>query len=80
MTLLLDIAPFSPPATPRDTGRDIYRRFEDDPDLLAIAVVGSPAEVAAALRRRFARCERVALSTPYAVSVDALGELAALAR
>ena len=39
MTLLLDIAPFSPPATPRNTGRDIYRRFEDDPDLLVIAVV-----------------------------------------
>jgi signal transduction histidine kinase/CheY-like chemotaxis protein len=39
MTLLLDIAPFSPPATPQDTGRDIYRRFEDDPDLLVIAVV-----------------------------------------
>ena len=39
MTLLLDIAPFSRPATPRNTGRDIYRRFEDDPDLLVIAVV-----------------------------------------
>ncbi len=39
MTLLLDIAPFSPPATPRNTGGDIYRRFEDDPDLLVIAVV-----------------------------------------
>jgi signal transduction histidine kinase/ActR/RegA family two-component response regulator len=39
MTLLLDIAPFLPPATPRNTGRDIYRRFEDDPDLLVIPVV-----------------------------------------
>jgi signal transduction histidine kinase/AmiR/NasT family two-component response regulator len=39
MTLLLDIAPFSPPVTPRNTGRDIFRRFEDDPDLLVIAVV-----------------------------------------
>src|SRR5579859_507818 len=39
MTLLLDIAPFSPPATPRNTGRDIYRQFEDDPDLMVIAVV-----------------------------------------
>jgi signal transduction histidine kinase/ActR/RegA family two-component response regulator len=39
MTLLLDIAPFSPPVTPRHTGRDIYRRFEDDPDLMVIAVV-----------------------------------------
>src|ERR1700742_2513401 len=39
MTLLLDIAPFSEPVTPSHTGRDIYRRFEDDPDLLVIAVV-----------------------------------------
>jgi probable F420-dependent oxidoreductase len=45
----------------------------------AVAVVGTPAEVAAALRRRFARCSRVALSTPYAVEVDALAELATLA-
>lgn len=46
----------------------------------AIAVVGSPLEVAEGLRRRFARCDRVALSTPYDVSVEALQELAALAR
>jgi signal transduction histidine kinase/ActR/RegA family two-component response regulator len=39
MTLLLDIAPFSPPMTPRHTGRQVYRRFEDDPDLLVIPVV-----------------------------------------
>jgi signal transduction histidine kinase/ActR/RegA family two-component response regulator len=39
MTLLLDIAPFREPVTPNHTGRDIYRRFEDDPDLLVIAVV-----------------------------------------
>ena len=39
MTLLLDIAPFSPPVTPQNTGRQIYRQFEDDPDLLVIAVV-----------------------------------------
>jgi signal transduction histidine kinase len=39
MTLLLDIAPFSAPVTPETTGRQVYRRFEDDPDLLAIAVV-----------------------------------------
>ena len=39
MTLLLDIAPFSAPATPATTGSQIYQRFEDDPDLLAIAVV-----------------------------------------
>lgn len=46
----------------------------------AVAVVGSPAEVAQSLRRRFARCTRVALSTPYAVSLPALAEMAALAR
>jgi probable F420-dependent oxidoreductase len=46
----------------------------------ALALVGSPAEVAGGLQRRFARCERVALSTPYAVSVEALAELTALAR
>jgi len=40
MTLLLDIAPFSPPVQPTSTGRQVYQRFEDDPDLLAIAVVG----------------------------------------
>ena len=51
-----------------------------DDVLDAVALVGSPAEVAAGLRRRFARCTRVALSTPYDVSVAALAELAALAR
>jgi signal transduction histidine kinase/ActR/RegA family two-component response regulator len=39
MTLLLDIAPFSPPASPSHTGSQIFQRFEDDPDLLVIAVV-----------------------------------------
>jgi signal transduction histidine kinase/ActR/RegA family two-component response regulator len=39
MTLLLDIAPFSAPVQPTSTGRQVYQRFEDDPDLLAIAVV-----------------------------------------
>lgn len=45
-----------------------------------IAVLGTPAEVAEGLRRRFPRCSRVALSIPYAVSVGTLAELAALAR
>ena len=45
-----------------------------------IAIVGSPAEVAPALQRRFARCERVALSTPYALDPGSLAELVALAR
>jgi signal transduction histidine kinase/ActR/RegA family two-component response regulator len=39
MTLLLDIAPFSPPASPEHTGQQIFKRFEEDSDLLVIAVV-----------------------------------------
>lgn len=39
MTLLLDIAPYIPPASPEVTGGEIYRRFQDEPDTLAIAVV-----------------------------------------
>lgn len=46
----------------------------------AIGLVGRPGEVAEGLRRRFAGCTRVALSTPSAVDPDALGELVALAR
>lgn len=46
----------------------------------AIAVVGTPAEVAATLRRRFAGCSRIALSLPYNVSVPTLAELVSLAR
>ena len=45
-----------------------------------IAALGTPAEVAAALARRFDRCTRVALSIPYAVSLGTLAELVALAR
>ncbi len=45
-----------------------------------IAVMGTPAEVAEGLRRRFARCTRVALSVPYAAPVETLAELVALAR
>jgi probable F420-dependent oxidoreductase len=44
-----------------------------------IGLVGSPAFVAAGLGRRFARCTRIALSTPYAVSTAALTELTSLA-
>ena len=39
MTLLLDIAPHIPPASPETTGAEIYRRFQDEPDTMAIAVV-----------------------------------------
>ena len=51
-----------------------------DEVVTTIGLVGSPAEVAGGLKQRFARCARVALSTPYAVSVEALAELTALAR
>jgi signal transduction histidine kinase/ActR/RegA family two-component response regulator len=51
MTLLLDIAPFSPPITPRHTGRQVYRRFEDDPDLLVIAVVDEASRPIALVER-----------------------------
>jgi len=39
MTLLLDIAPFIAPANPQSTGAEIYRRFQAEPETLAIAVV-----------------------------------------
>jgi signal transduction histidine kinase/ActR/RegA family two-component response regulator len=39
VTLLLDIAPYVTPVGPADTGAEIYRRFQDEPDTLAIAVV-----------------------------------------
>jgi probable F420-dependent oxidoreductase len=41
----------------------------------AVALVGSPAEVAGQLLDRFARCERVALSTPHPLGIDALTAL-----
>ncbi len=39
MDLLLDIAPSIPPVLPEVTGAEVYRRFEAEPDTLAIAVV-----------------------------------------
>jgi len=39
MTVLLDIAPCIAPASPESTGGEIYRRFQTEPDTLAIAVV-----------------------------------------
>jgi signal transduction histidine kinase len=39
MTLLFDIAPYSEPVTADAAGREIYQRFQDEPDTLAIAVV-----------------------------------------
>lgn len=63
--------------------RDLTRqgRWSELPDALpddvlsTVALVGSPEEVAAGLRERFARCERVALSTPYPVPTPVLAEL-----
>jgi probable F420-dependent oxidoreductase len=51
-----------------------------DEVLETVALIGSPLDVAAGLARRFARCERVALSTPYDVHLGALAELVALAQ
>ncbi|MDP3711030.1 MAG: TIGR03617 family F420-dependent LLM class oxidoreductase [Mycobacteriales bacterium] len=45
----------------------------------AIALVGTPAEVAAGLRRRFGGCDRVALSLPAMPTLGTLAELTALA-
>lgn len=39
MTLLLDIAPHIPPVSPNTPGAEIYERFQEEPDTLAIAVV-----------------------------------------
>ncbi|RAK57612.1 ATP-binding protein [Phenylobacterium deserti] len=39
MTLLLDIAVQARPISPRTTGREVYQRFQEEPDTLAIAVV-----------------------------------------
>ncbi|ACG77080.1 sensor histidine kinase/response regulator [Phenylobacterium zucineum HLK1] len=39
MALLLDIAPCVPPVFSTATGGELYRRFESEPDTLAIAVV-----------------------------------------
>ena len=46
----------------------------------AVALIGTPADVARGLRERFARCERVALSTPHALPVSDLASLADLLR
>jgi signal transduction histidine kinase/ActR/RegA family two-component response regulator len=39
MTLLLDIAPHIPPVSPSTPGAEVYERFQNEPDTLAIAVV-----------------------------------------
>jgi probable F420-dependent oxidoreductase len=49
-----------------------------DEVLDAVALVGSAEDVAAGLRARFGRCDRVALSTPYPVPTEDLAALAAL--
>jgi probable F420-dependent oxidoreductase len=46
-----------------------------DAVLDAVALIGSPADVAAGLQRRFARCSRVALSTPHPLPLAALAAL-----
>ncbi len=51
-----------------------------DEVLDAVALVGTPEQVAVGLRMRFGRCDRVALSTPYPQRPEVLAELAALLR
>ena len=46
----------------------------------AVALIGTPAEVAAALARRYGSCTRVALSLPYDVPLPTLAALADAAR
>jgi signal transduction histidine kinase len=38
MTRLIDIAPVIPPVSPATLGAEVYQRFQDEPDTLAIAV------------------------------------------
>jgi signal transduction histidine kinase/ActR/RegA family two-component response regulator len=66
MTLLFDIAPFSPPATPNTTGSEIYQRFEADPDLMAIAVVDAESRPVALVERN-AFLVRMAAQYGYAL-------------
>ncbi len=66
MTLLLDIAPFSTPVTPSHTGRDLFRRFEDDPDLLVIAVVDEDSRPVGLVKRN-AFLVRMAAQYGYAL-------------
>ena len=49
-----------------------------DEVLDAVALVGTAEDVAAGLRARFGRCDRVALSTPYPVATRDLAALAAV--
>lgn len=54
MTLLLDIAPHIPPVSPSTPGAEVYQRFQEEPDTLAIAVVdGSGAPVGLVERNAF---------------------------
>ena len=61
-------------------------RWSELPDVVpqevvdAVAVVGTPSEVADRLARRYDRCDRVALSLPYDVPLATLTELADAAR
>jgi probable F420-dependent oxidoreductase len=48
-----------------------------DEVLDAVALLGSPVDVAAGLRQRFPHCARVALSTPHPVRTSLLAELVA---
>jgi signal transduction histidine kinase len=51
MTLLFDIAPYAEPVTAMATGREIYERFESEPDTLVIAVIDARARPIGLLER-----------------------------
>jgi len=53
MTLLFDIAPYIPPVTPNTSGAEVYERFQDEPDTLAIAVVDDDRPVGLLERNAF---------------------------
>jgi signal transduction histidine kinase/ActR/RegA family two-component response regulator len=66
MTLLFDIAPYAQPVTADVAGREIYKRFQDEPDTLVIAVVDA-AGLPIGLIERNAFLVRMAAQYGYAL-------------
>jgi signal transduction histidine kinase len=66
MTLLFDIAPYAEPVTADVAGREIYKRFQDEPDTLAIAVVDAAARPIGMIERN-AFLVRMAAQYGYAL-------------
>src|ERR1700756_1445980 len=66
MTLLFDIAPYAEPVTADVAGREIYQRFQEEPDTLAIAVVDEAARPIGLIERN-AFLGRMAAQYGYAL-------------